>query len=142
MSSEAHRFAVCVRGAALAVCCLMWLCLASCGSAAGGIQAGDSMNGKSVTLHPGQSLEVMLSSTYWTFQGSSNSQVLVAVNTPIASPGSCRTTGSGCGTVTMTFRAVGPGTAQVTASRVSCGEALRCGSADGHYQLTVKVAAS
>jgi hypothetical protein len=54
----------------------------------------------------------------------------------------CPVAGSGCGTVAQEFRAVAPGMAQVTASRVSCGEALRCGDAAGHYQLTVEVTAA
>ncbi len=47
--------------------------------------------------------------------------------------------GGGCGTVTAWFNADGPGTAVVTASRTSCGEAMACGGGAGSYRLTVIV---
>jgi hypothetical protein len=108
----------------------------------GNIQAGDHQNGDSITLQADQILVVTLASTYWTFAGSSNPQVLASVGAPVVSPAplnACPVVGSGCGTISQRFRAVGPGTAQVTASRVSCGEALRCVGADGQYQLSVTV---
>jgi len=130
------------------------LCLASCGvgndqttcttpsSTAQHIQAGDDQNGQSMTLHLGQTLTVTLCSTYWSFQGSSNPRVLALVGEAVVSPAPqsvCPVAGTGCGTVVQKFRAVGPGTAQVTASRVSCGEAMRCGGAAGSYKLAVTV---
>jgi hypothetical protein len=39
------------------------------------------------------------------------------------------------------FRALAPGTTVVTASRVTCGEALRCMPGQEHYTLTVVVRA-
>jgi hypothetical protein len=99
----------------------------------------------SLTLPAGQTLLVTLASTYWSFQGSSNPQVLVSLGGPVVSPapmGTCPVAGSGCGTISQEFRAVAPGTAQVTASRVSCGEASRCVGASGRYQLTVEVTAT
>ena len=146
MNSGVPALAFRLRAAAVAAGCVVSICLASCGlpwisAPAGTIQAGDTQNGKSVMLRPGQTLTVMLSSTYWTFQGSSNLQVLAPVGASVPSPGSCPP-GVGCGTITQEFRAVGPGTAQVTASRVSCGEAMRCIGSAGQYQLTVQVSAS
>jgi hypothetical protein len=127
-----------VRAPLVVACCAVWLWLASCGTTTGGIQAGDSQNGKSITLHAGQTLVVTLASTYWSFQGSSDSRVLSPIGAPVTTPASCPP-GMGCGTVSQAFRAVGPGTAQITASRVSCGEAIGCTGATGHYQLTVQV---
>jgi hypothetical protein len=92
-----------------------------------------------MTLHPGQTLTVTLCSTYWSLQGTSNPQVLVPVGAPVTSPRNGCPVGSGCGTVAEAFRAVGLGTAQVTASRSSCGEAMGCTSATGTYRLTVTV---
>ena len=137
----------------VAAYCAACLCLASCGQPVGTlstrpsvtIRAADAQNGTSMTLHVGQTLLVTLASTYWSFQGSSNPQVLVVVGGPVVSPApfaTCPVAGSGCGTASQEFRAVAPGTAQVTASRVSCGEALRCGGASGHYQLAVVVTAT
>jgi len=86
---------------------------------------------------------VTLGSTYWTIQGSSNSLVLAPVGAGVTSPESCSAPpGSGCGTVSQEFRAARSGTAQVTASRVSCGEAMRCVGPAGQYQLTVQVTAT
>lgn len=155
MNSEAHAIVFWLRGTAIAACCVVCICLASCAGssgqskactppsiATGSIQAGDDQNGESITLHPGQKLAVTLCSTYWSFQGSSNLQVLAPAGAPVESPApfnACPVAGSGCGSVSEAFRVVKPGTAQVTASRVSCGEAMGCTSATGHYQLTVKV---
>jgi hypothetical protein len=50
--------------------------------------------------------------------------------------------GQGCGTVTAVFAAIAPGSARLTASRISCGEALRCTGSDGVYVLTVTVKSS
>ena len=140
-----------VAGATYGIVGIMCLvCLASCAlpwqgmsSTSSDMKAGDSQNGKSVTMRPGQTLLVTLGSTYWTIQGSSDSQVLAPVDKAVTSPQSCSAPpGSGCGTVSQEFRAVSPGTAQVTASRVSCGEAMRCVGPAGQYQLTVQVTAA
>lgn len=147
MSSASRARSVWRRGATLATYCAICICLASCGlgtvsGPAGNIRAGDAQNGKTVTLHPGQTLIVTLASTYWTIQGSSNPQTLAPVGAPVASPAPFdpnRVPGTGAGSVSEEFRAVAPGAAQVTASRVSCGEAMRCGGASGKYQLTVQV---
>lgn len=130
------------------LCLLFVMCLASCalpwqGTPSSDIQAGDNQNGTSITMHPGQTLMVTLGSTYWTIQGSSDSQVLTPVGAAVTSPESCDAPpGSGCGTVSQEFRAAGSGTARVTASRVSCGEAMRCVGPAGQYQLTVQVISS
>ena len=132
------------------VCIICLVCLAGCAlpwqgtpSRPSDIQAGDNQNGTSITMHPGQTLLVTLGSTYWTIQGSSDSQVLAPVGAAVTSPESCGAPpGSGCGTVSQEFRAAGSGTAQVTASRVSCGEAMRCVGSAGQYQLTVQVTSS
>jgi hypothetical protein len=139
------------RTAPVLLCCLVCLSLASCVGLPGGtstpsadIQAGNAQNGKSITLHTGQTLLVTLSSTYWSIQGSSDQQVLAVVGEPVVSPApwsTCPVAGSGCGTVAQMFRAVAAGTAEVSASRVSCGEAMRCGPAAGQYRLNVAVTA-
>jgi hypothetical protein len=146
-----------LRGVVIASCCVAGMCLVSCeavaghgpggttpSGGAGGIHAGYDQNGTSITLHPGQTLIVTLPTTYWTIQGSSNPQALAPVGAPIASlapKDSC--TFGGClalqGSTIETFRAVGPGVALVTASRVTCGEAMGCVGSAGRYQLTVTV---
>ena len=136
--------------AACYVLCMCLICLASCalpwqgqGTPSSGIKAGDKQNGTSITMHPGQTLMVTLGSTYWTIQGSSDSQVLTPVGAAVTTPQSCSAApGSGCGTVSQEFRAVKSGTAQVSASRTSCGEAMRCVGPAGQYALTVQVTAT
>jgi len=108
------------------------------------VVATDKDNGGTVVLRRGQQLRVVLSSTYWQFQKSSNPAVLRDEGQPQVSPqqtsssGSC-VPGQGCGTVTATFLAVSPGRATVTATRTSCGEALRCTGANGQFTLKVVV---
>ncbi|HEX8034375.1 MAG TPA: hypothetical protein VF510_11030 [Ktedonobacterales bacterium] len=150
MNSDTQSKAFWLRGAAVVACCAVCMCLASCAwplsttpsSPPVSVRAGDDQNGTSIKLYLGQTLMVTLSSTYWSFQGSSDSQVLASVGSPIVSPAHCDVPGCGAGTVSEEFRAVGPGMAQVTASRVSCGEAMRCTGANGRYQLTVQVIAA
>ncbi|HEX5439678.1 MAG TPA: hypothetical protein VFW76_02255, partial [Ktedonobacterales bacterium] len=65
------------------------------------------------------------------------------VGAAVTTPQSCSAPpGSGCGTVSQEFRAAKSGIAQISASRVSCGEAMRCVGPAGHYQLTVQVTSS
>lgn len=129
---------------------LVLLVLAACGSATGtGVSnpspsrgqlrlAGDAENGTTVNLHVGDRLALTLHSTYWTISGSTNSRVLTAEGPEAVSPapGGC-VPGGGCGTVTMTFDVIGTGSADVTASRVSCGEAMLCTGTQGSYKITV-----
>jgi hypothetical protein len=116
---------------------------ASSGSSSSGGQGGtvvatETDNGRTIGLASGAHLIVTLHSTYWSFAGISNSAVLQQVGQPNASPGSCPP-GIGCGQVTATFTAVGPGRADVTASRSSCGEALSCTGGAGSFRVTVVV---
>jgi hypothetical protein len=54
--------------------------------------------------------------------------------------GSCLP-GIGCGVTTAWYKALSAGSATVSASRVSCGEALRCVGKQGAYRVTVVVSA-
>jgi hypothetical protein len=100
----------------------------------------DRANGQSVHLQPGQSLQVVLSSTYWMIHGSSNAAVLSQTSGPSPQPqrSGC-VPGGGCGTVTAVYRALAVGQAQVTASRTSCGEAMGCTAASSHFVVYVIV---
>jgi hypothetical protein len=102
--------------------------------------ASDKNNGGTIELHVGQTLRVVLESTYWQFQNSSNELVLRTGRQPSRSPqpSGCAA-GAGCGTVTATYVAVGAGQAVVTATRVSCGEAMRCTGSNGQFSLRVIV---
>ncbi len=129
--------------------------LASCGAAVTGsgpsaspgstlqaalIVAMDSDNGKTLELHVGDRLEVKLASTYWNIHESSDPSVLRLAG-PMAispQPNGC-VPGAGCGLAIASFDAVGRGSADVTASRISCGEAMRCVGSAGSYRLSVVV---
>lgn len=104
------------------------------------VTATDKDNGRTVTLVPGQRLRVVLASTYWTFQNSSSAAVLRVETQPHVNPqpSGC-VPGAGCGTATVTYRAVAHGQTSVTASRTSCGEAMGCTGAEGNYSLRVVV---
>jgi hypothetical protein len=96
--------------------------------------------GSTVHLRVGERLRVVLDSTYWALNRSSNVASLTSLGAARVDP---RLTGcvpgEGCGTVTESFRAIARGTAEVTASRVSCGEALRCTDGNGNFFVTIDV---
>jgi len=104
------------------------------------VLANDGSNGNTVAIRRGQRLRVVLSSTYWQLQPSSNTTVLGLVGRPATTPKltGC-VPGGGCGTATATYLASADGHATVTATRTSCGEALRCIGASGKFTLHVVV---
>jgi hypothetical protein len=103
------------------------------------IVATDSDNGKTLELHLGDRLDVNLSSTYWTIHESSDLSVLRLAGPMAISPRPGCVPGGGCGLAIASFDAVGTGSADVTASRTSCGEAMRCVGTAGSYRLAVVV---
>lgn len=104
------------------------------------ITATEADNGHTVAMHQGQELRLVLHSTYWNVQPVTNPQVLSSENSAANSPQATGCiAGAGCGTVTVHYRAAASGTAQVKASRTSCGEAMGCTAADSTWTLTVDV---
>lgn len=103
------------------------------------VTVGDNDTGRTLHVTPGSSVKVVLGSTYWTFGHSSDGGVLSLVGTPNVVPSGGCVPGQGCGTVTGVFRAMAPGTATITASRTSCGEAMRCTGDQGSYRVVVIV---
>jgi len=102
-------------------------------------------NGHTVTLHPGQHLQVILHSTYWTFDGGTDTSVLARQGDTEYHPGTpgrggCPSfPGSGCGTAVQQYVADGPGTSTVTASRTTCGEVLLCAPDQTTWSVDVTV---
>jgi LPXTG-motif cell wall-anchored protein len=102
------------------------------------VSADDTSDHKAVTLHPGDLLTVTLHSPGWNIDAPhgaalrSRGEQTVKLDRP--GPGAP-------GTASRSFTAVAPGDATVTASRNSCGEALRCTPEQAGYVLTVHVAA-
>ncbi len=113
------------------------------------IVVGPTDDGSTVTLRVGRTLRIVLGSparpgsTYWRF-GPLPSPVLAPIGTPTVTPdhsaAACSRPGTGCGTVALTLTGRSAGTTVVTASRASCGEALRCPTGQDSFRLTVVVA--
>jgi hypothetical protein len=104
------------------------------------VTASEPDRGHTIDVSVGDDVVVVLHSTYWQLTpvlGGVLQASGPAAVTP-ATPKSC-VPGQGCGTVTQTFRATAGGRALITASRTSCGEAMRCTGANGTYQLAVVV---
>jgi len=110
--------------------------------AAGGrvVTLTDKDKGTSVTVHVGDSIDVVLGSTYWTFLALSDTTVLRSDGSPDVVPQKTGCVpGQGCGTVTAVFTAVGAGAATIAATRTSCGEAMGCTPSNGRYEVNVSV---
>jgi len=103
------------------------------------VQASEPQNGRTLELRPGQKLRVVLHSTYWRFGKATNRGVLRREGTPQVRPFRSCVAGGGCGTVTVTYLAVAPGSAAVRAARTSCGEAMGCTGPAGRYAVRVRV---
>jgi len=98
-------------------------------------------NGKAVSARAGDRIELILSSSYWHVTGSSAPSVLRQDGAPVllSRPSSCPDIpGLGCNPVRADFTALTDGNALITASRSTCGEALRC--QPDQMRFTVKVA--
>ena len=104
------------------------------------VVVSDLDNGHAVSLRTGERLEMVLASTYWQVEGSSDPSVLRQDAEPTVSPQikGC-VVGGGCGTVTALYDAVAPGRADVNAKRTSCGEAMSCAGNVGFYRVMVVV---
>ena len=97
-------------------------------------------NKTTVHVQVGTTVELLLHSSYWTIGGSSSPAVLAPQGTPTQLPvtPTCAP-GIGCNPVQAMFSARSPGTSVLSASRTSCGEAMRCGTQNGRFQVTVIV---
>jgi hypothetical protein len=129
-----------------AVIALTVLALAGCAGTTGGgdrpVAVDEKDNGQTITVVPGATVEVVLHSTYWSFAPLTGNGVLRSEGTPSVAasrPGQGCVPGGGCGTVTATFTAVGAGTADVRASRTSCGEAMACGPDQASFTVRIVV---
>ena len=97
-------------------------------------------NSSTVQVVVGRRVELLLHSSYWTDFGSSQSAVVRADGSVrMLSTGQHCVPGGGCNPVLATFMAQAVGTAVLSASRTSCGEALRCSPANSHYRVTIVV---
>jgi hypothetical protein len=97
-------------------------------------------NKTTVHVQVGTTVELLLHSSYWNVTGSSSPSVLAPQGSPTQLPvtPTCPP-GVGCNPVRAMFSALSPGTSVLSASRTTCGEALRCGTDNGRFQVTVIV---
>jgi hypothetical protein len=97
-------------------------------------------NKTTVHVQVGTTVELLLHSSYWNIAGSSSPAILAPQGTPTQLPvtPTCAP-GIGCNPVRAMFSARSPGTSVLSASRTSCGEAMRCGTQNGYFQVTVIV---
>jgi hypothetical protein len=99
----------------------------------------EQTNHGTVNLHTGQVVRLSLQSTYWSDPVSSLTSVVAADGrVSRVRSGRCPI-GGGCGTVSVRFRAEGPGTARLQAHRSSCGEAMGCSPSQQEFTVTVVV---
>ena len=102
----------------------------------------DNANGKTVHVPGGDRVELILSSTYWMVHRSTAPRVLRQDGPTrlLPRPKSCpKIPGLGCVPVKTFYTALVAGQAVITASRSSCGEALRCVGHQGRFKVTVVV---
>ncbi|MFI5282991.1 MAG: hypothetical protein ACHQ0J_07665 [Candidatus Dormibacterales bacterium] len=130
-----------LRLAALGAVAALFACGSSSNQAARDVAIGDAQNGLSVPVQVGDVVTVSLGSTAWTFDALPASSILRLDAEPSVSAapfGQCPP-GVGCGTTAARYTALRPGAAVITASRVSCGEAMRCVGPAGAYRVTIAV---
>ena len=94
-------------------------------------------NGSTVQVNLGDTVVVVLHSTYWAF--AAPQAALQPVGAAQPSPSHCPVMGSGCGTVTATYKAGHVGQTTLHAHRDSCGEARRCTASESDWSVTVNV---
>lgn len=102
----------------------------------------DDANGTMVHVHVGTEVELLLSTSYWTVDGSSAVTVLRqdGASTVLPRPSGCSAIpGQGCQPVRTDFTATAVGTAIITANRTVCGEAMRCPPDKQHFFVTIVV---
>lgn len=113
----------------------------SSSSSATAITVSEAENGTTLTVNRGADVIVVLHSTYWQFQQASAPKVLVQAAPVVQGdpPNRAGVPGSGKGIARESYRAQAAGTATITATRTSCGEAMRCTAGQGLYRITVVV---
>jgi predicted secreted protein len=100
-----------------------------------------------ISVKVGSHLSLTLHSMYWQLSalkvGSSVTTKGTVYQRAIiprpSAPAGCRIAGMGCGIQIWNFTATKVGTTAITATRTTCGEAMRCIGTNGRYTVHVKV---
>ncbi len=98
----------------------------------------EKYNGQTVNSEIGHYIRVTLHNTYWKFSDV-DSKVLEPVVPPSYDGKLTNPPGTGEGTVTALYKVTGTGDATITASRITCGEALMCSPDQQKYSVTIHV---
>ena len=107
----------------------------------GELDISETAKGETLTVEVGATIRLILHNTYWNIEQGNPAAVLALAAAPVYSAAGAVACipGTGCGTVTATFRALATGRAVISASRTSCGEALACTGGNGAFEVTVIV---
>jgi LPXTG-motif cell wall-anchored protein len=104
--------------------------------AASTVTVKDADKGTTVTTHPGDTVVVTLGSTAWTIDAAKGA----ALSTQGEQTNTVTRPGPGApGTTSRRYLAVATGTATISASRQSCGEALKCTPEQAAFSVTLAV---
>lgn len=103
------------------------------------VRLGDRANGTTVRVALGTTVVLTLGSTYWSAPQSSVPGILSSTASPSVSPDHACMAGMGCGSVQSVLHATAAGTTQLSATRVSCGEARPCPPDQRRFTITVVV---
>ena len=104
-----------------------------------GLVLGQEYDGRSVTLHVGQSAPITLDSTTWVFTPPSDVRVLEQ-SSPVVKEGpeDCRVY-QHCGTVSVIVTGRSRGSVTVSAKDYTCGEAVNCRQPRATYNVTINI---
>ena len=100
----------------------------------GAVVLSEPSAGRTFQIRRGERVVLRLHSTYWHI-APPDRRILTQTGAQKVTPapgGTCRP-GVGCGTVQATFIASATGSAKLTASRTTCGEAKACPHGQGNY---------
>ena len=100
-------------------------------------ELSETDNRTTLNVKVGDHLRVVLHSTYWQFSPVAGATLHQVADPAYAPELAGRIPGLGSGTVTVEYMVEKSGMEKISASRVSCGEALRCVGNQGMFSVTI-----
>lgn len=101
----------------------------------GSLTLPEPATGTDVAVRVGEQITIVLGAADWSF-ADANDPALTLVSRAVRPSTPCLR-GESCGTSSATFDVVGPGRVIVSASRATCGEAIRCSVAQLEWKVTL-----
>ncbi len=105
--------------------------------ASGTLEVGEKDKNATLPATVGEIVDLVLHSTYWTIQRPDAAILKPLMPEPKVTPDFRGVPGSGSGTVEMRYQVIGAGTAQLSATRTSCGEAMLCTGENGKFRVSI-----